>query len=249
MPQGTAARAPGARFDLGRRRRPAGRARPSPRWHRRAAAGRAHGRGAGSRASCRSPSSASAMRAASRAPTSALSISGQLFACRCGDQMHGVAVAAHDAGGGADIVGDDPVAAFLRALGLGMGDDVFGLGGKADDQRRALVADLADRGEDVGIGGELRRDGAAPSSVFLILLLAARSGRQSATAAVQTAISTGSTRFAGRQHLARAFDLQQFHARRRRPVRPGRRPASSPRRPRPARGRWHSPACRRSGWR
>ena len=38
---------------------------------------------------------------------------------------------------GLHIVGDDPVAAFARALGLRMGDDVLGLGREADDELRA----------------------------------------------------------------------------------------------------------------
>ena len=52
-----------------------------------------------------------------------------------------------------DVVGDDPVGLLGGALGGGVGDDVVGLGGEADQQARA-VGVRAERGEDVGVGGE-----------------------------------------------------------------------------------------------
>ena len=58
------------------------------------------------------------------------------------DQVDRVAVAAEGAGAGRHVVGEDPVAALALPLGAGVGDDVLGLGGKADDQRRPVVAAL-----------------------------------------------------------------------------------------------------------
>ena len=79
------------------------------------------------------------------AATSSLVITGQEFDLDVArhvarQQMNGVAVAAHHAGRRRDVVGDDPVAALAREFCLGVLDQVFGLGGKADHQRRPLVA-------------------------------------------------------------------------------------------------------------
>src|SRR5436305_1912573 len=55
------------------------------------------------------------------------------------DQMNGVAIAAEDAGCGRHIVGEDPVAALAHALVAGVAEDILGLGGEADHQRRPVV--------------------------------------------------------------------------------------------------------------
>src|SRR5690606_28155117 len=68
-----------------------------------------------------------------------------------GDEGNGVFAAAHDPGSGADVIGDDPVAALLLTLPRGIGDDVVGLGGKADNQTRAILCAAGDAGKDVGV--------------------------------------------------------------------------------------------------
>ena len=73
------------------------------------------------------------------------------------DEVDRVAVAAEGAGAGRHVVGEDPVAALARALGARVGDDVVGLGGKADDQAGRSLARRAIRGEDVGVLDEAQR--------------------------------------------------------------------------------------------
>src|SRR5215472_19305928 len=55
-------------------------------------------------------------------------------------EVNRVAVAAEGAGAGRNVVGEDPVAALALALRARVGDDVLGLGGKADNELRAVVA-------------------------------------------------------------------------------------------------------------
>ena len=78
--------------------------------------------------------------------------------------MNRVAVAAHHAGRRRDIVGDDPVAALAREFGLGVVDQMLGLGGKADHQRRPPVPQFRDRRKDIGIFHQLQRRHAARKS-------------------------------------------------------------------------------------
>ena len=66
-------------------------------------------------------------------------------------RMNRIAVAAHDAGFRRNIIGKNPVAAFLGELGFGVGDDVVGLRRKSDDERRAAGFAMGDRCQDVGI--------------------------------------------------------------------------------------------------
>src|SRR5260370_7309911 len=54
-----------------------------------------------------------------------------------GQQVDGVAVAAHDAGTRRDVIGADPVAALALKLGLGVVDQIFGLRGESDHQPRS----------------------------------------------------------------------------------------------------------------
>ena len=100
-----------------------------------------------------------------------------------GDQMDLVGVAAHHVA--RDVVGDDPVAALARALGLRMLDHIFGLGGKADDELRPASA-RGEAGEDVGILGASASAG-GPSA--FLSLAGGGSTRQSATAATSMAAS------------------------------------------------------------
>ena len=83
-----------------------------------------------------------AMRATNPAATCSLVMTGQdltLGSCSIASQeMNPVAVATHDAGCRRDVIGDDPVAALARELCLGVFDQIFRFGGKADHQRRAL---------------------------------------------------------------------------------------------------------------
>src|SRR4051794_24884499 len=86
------------------------------------------------------------------------------------DQMHGVPLAAEGAGARRYVVRDDPVAALALALGAGVGDDVLGLRGETDDQRRPVVTAPGDAGKDVRVldKAQVRR----PFAVFLQLLRA-----------------------------------------------------------------------------
>ena len=93
----------------------------------------------------------SAMRATSARATSSFDCGGQDSTPSRGHEMHGVAVAAHDAGAGRHVVGDDPVAALARELGLGVLDDVIGLGREADDEPRPAGVCVRDGRQDVGI--------------------------------------------------------------------------------------------------
>ena len=79
------------------------------------------------------------------------------FGAGGGDERDLVGRAAHDAGFGADVVGENPVAAFAPQLGGGVGDDVVGFGGEADDQTRPVGAGAGERGQDVGVGDEGER--------------------------------------------------------------------------------------------
>src|SRR6185436_2017271 len=67
------------------------------------------------------------------------------------NEMNGVFVAAHDAGRGRDVVGDDPVAAFLGAFGFGVLDDLLCLSCKAHDKARPLRRMGRERAKDVGV--------------------------------------------------------------------------------------------------
>src|SRR5689334_11181102 len=60
-----------------------------------------------------------------------------------------VSLAAEGAGSRRHVIGEDPVAALALALRAGVGDDILGFGGKADDEPRAVVAASGDRREDV----------------------------------------------------------------------------------------------------
>ena len=108
-----------------------------------------------------------------------------------GDQMNRVGVAAHDAGLRRNVVGENPVAAFFGELRLGIGDDVIGLGGKADDEARPAGFAMRDGRQDIGILDQLERRRAA---LLLLDFAFARPvrARQSATAAANTATSAGS---------------------------------------------------------
>ena len=87
-----------------------------------------------------------AMRATSSVATCSLVITGQELTLDLAPsrvkQMNRVAVAAHHAGRGRDVIGDDPVAALARKFCLGVVDQIFRLGSKADHQRRAPVPQL-----------------------------------------------------------------------------------------------------------
>ena len=136
------------------------------------------------------PRNAAAMRATSARATSSLDCGGQSSTRVGGDEMNGVAVAAHDAGRRRNIVGDDPVAALAGELRLGVGDDVVGLGRKAYDQPRPAGLAMRDGGEDVGVLHEF--DGRRPAMLLDLAAALICCGRQSATAAAKTATSAGS---------------------------------------------------------
>ena len=78
---------------------------------------------------------------------------------RSADQMHLVVIAAEGAGLRRDVVGEDPVAALRGKLRLGIGDNVVGLGGKANDQAWAVVLARRQGGQDIGIFHQLQVGG------------------------------------------------------------------------------------------
>ena len=125
--------------------------------------------------------------------------------------MDGIALAAEDAARRRDVIGQDPVAAFLAALGLRIGDDILGLGGEADHQFRPAVAGFGQRREDVGILDQFQRG--QRSGLFLQLRgrgVGAPIGDRGGTNR-----DIGRQRsLACRQHLARRLDAHDFDARR-----------------------------------
>ena len=136
--------------------------------------------------------SASAMRSASRSAVASLAIRGQGSAPAAVIERHGVLGAAHDAGRRADVVGEDPVGALARALGGGVGDDVVGLGGEADDEARpAARGAVATVRRMSGFSAQLSAGGLPEASFFTFEPLASVT-RQSATAAAKIATSAGS---------------------------------------------------------
>ena len=84
-----------------------------------------------------------AIRATRAVATSSLVITGQEFdtdvSAIAGQQMNRVAVAAHYSRCRRDVIGDDPVAALARKFCLGVVDQIFGLGGEPDHERRSPV--------------------------------------------------------------------------------------------------------------
>ncbi len=107
---------------------------------------------------------------------------------------------------GRDVVGDDPVAALARAAWrVALRDHVVGLGGEAHHQPRPPLGHPRDRGQDVGVLGEVPARGGRPPS-FLILRAEAVATRQSATAAAKTAASAGSAACTAASISARRLD-------------------------------------------
>ena len=75
---------------------------------------------------------------------------------------------------GRDVVGDDPVAALARELGLGVRDDVLGLGRKADDQARPLGLAMRDGRQDVGVLDQRQRRRSPPCLLLDLLRAGSR---------------------------------------------------------------------------
>src|SRR5512145_2052475 len=73
------------------------------------------------------------------------------------DEMYGIGVAAERSAARADVVGDDPVAAFAATLGFGVRDNVLGFGGEADDQPRPRFSLGGEGRENIGIFRQLER--------------------------------------------------------------------------------------------
>ena len=122
--------------------------------------------------------------------------------------MHAVFVAAHDAGAGAHIVGDDPVAALARAFVLRMGDDVFRFGRKADDEATGACAPARSSREYPGSRVSATA-GACRLRVFLILLLASDFGTPIGDGGGEHRDIDRQRGFASGQHLARGRRLSQ----------------------------------------
>ena len=108
------------------------------------------------------------------------------------DEMHRVAVAAHDAGLGRHVVGDDPVGALGLALGLWRTRSRSAVsaakpitsGGRLPGRSAAMVLRMSGFSTSSSLGEAL-----AP---FLIFSVACVATRQSATAAAKMAMSAGS---------------------------------------------------------
>ena len=125
------------------------------------------------------------------------------------NDVNGIAVAAHDSGFGRDVIGEDPVAAFLQELRLGVGDDMIGLGGKTDDKARTAGLAMGDGGQNIGIFHQL--DGRRPA-VLLDLVL---------THLLRTPVGDGGGEHGDigrqrlldrRQHLPRGFNMNHRNA-------------------------------------
>ena len=93
--------------------------------------------------------------------------------------MDEVVVAAEDIATPRHLIGENPVAALGRELGGGIGLQVFGLGGEADHQARALRAGGTQVGQDVRVFRKFQSGCAvaaarAPSGLLDLLLLGRR---------------------------------------------------------------------------
>ena len=99
---------------------------------------------------------------ASRSATSSLLRRGQLLHPVGRDEMDRVLRAAEGARARRDVIGEDQVAAFGGELLLGIGDQILGLGGEADDDPGPRIAGAGERRQDVGVGGEHDGSSAGP---------------------------------------------------------------------------------------
>ena len=166
---------------------------------------------------------------------------------RSGDEMDLRPVAAHRAGARRNVVGDDPVGALGAALLARVLDQVLRLGGKADDEARALRPGLCERREDVGIQAQLgARSRLLPLSSIFASSRPPRASRRRRRRKSRCR-REGSQRLG--KHLLRRLNLHHAHAWRigqRHRAGDERHLGAERRRPRAPR---HDPACRRSGWR
>ena len=129
-----------------------------------------------------------------------------------GHEMHGVAVAAHDAGCRRHVVGDDPVGPFGLALLGGVFEHVLGLRGKADHQRRPHARTLGGDGlEDVRVLDQLEpRQGLA---ALLDLLAGLRRHAPVGDGGGEDGDVGRQRGLRRRQHLARGLHPHHLHAR------------------------------------
>src|SRR5690606_21599090 len=84
----------------------------------------------------------------------ALALLGPILDRLAGDQENPVVVAAEGGGTGADIIGQDPVTALFVELRAAVLDDMLGLRGKADDQRRSVFGQTTDCCQNVRVFNE-----------------------------------------------------------------------------------------------
>ena len=171
-----------------------GRARRRPRSRSAAAAGRGRGAGAGrptGRLTGGLRRAAAARRATRRRATSSFGRVGQVSTPVGAHEMDRVAVAAHDAALGRDVVRDDEVASLPRQLGRAHGRRPS----RSPPRTRPRGRAAARRGARPSRGCRDSRRGrarAVPRPSFFIFWSAGRSTRQSATAAAKMPISAGS---------------------------------------------------------
>ena len=126
--------------------------------------------------------------------------------------MDGVDVAAHDAGRGRNVVGQNPVAAFFGQFRLGIGDDVVGLRGKADDEVRPFGIAVRDGGEDVGIFRQ--RQGRRLARLLLDLVVARPFGAPVGNGGGEHRDVGGQRLLHRLEHLLRCLDFYHGEARR-----------------------------------
>ena len=126
--------------------------------------------------------------------------------------MHGVAVATHHAAGRRHVVGDDPVAALARELRPGVVDEMLGLGGETDHQRRPGIGEPGDGGEDVRILHQFQPGQGAGG--LLDLLVAFAGGAPVGDRGGEDRHIRRQRRLDRGQHLAGALDPLDGNARR-----------------------------------
>ena len=137
---------------------------------------------------------ASAMRAISIAATSSLLCGGQGSTPLRGDQLDGVAVAAHDAGLRRHVIGEDPVAAFARRAWPWHWRRRFRSRRQSRSPVSAACVLRCAMVERMSGFSTSDSSGVAWPGFFLIFCAPALATRQSATAAAKIATSTGSAR-------------------------------------------------------
>ena len=162
---------------------------------------------------CSAPLSACAIRATSAAATASLPCGGQDFDAAARDQVHRIDIAAHHAGFRRHVVGEDPVAAFLRELACGRSPRRSGFPRRSRPPAPAASTCAAPSSRGCR-GSRASASSGVPPAPFLIFCRGF--SRRS-----PVRYGRGEHRDVGRQrrldraqHVARGLDLDHAHARR-----------------------------------